>query len=92
VACHGDTQVDGSNNVGPWLGDIVEVGATRVEGQSALQYVYISILENNAFISPDCPTGPCASPSAMPGTFKGRFGSNPQDLADLLAFLVGTGE
>lgn len=92
VACHGDVAVADSNKVGPWLGDIGEVGATRVEGESALQYAYNSILYPDLFIAPDCPTGPCASPSAMPGTFPGRFASAPQDLADLLAYLAGTGE
>ncbi|MCA9994915.1 MAG: c-type cytochrome [Anaerolineales bacterium] len=87
--CHGDTAVEGSNAVGPWLGDIANVGATRVDGLDAAGYVYHSILDPNAFISPDCPTGPCATPSAMPATFAARIGSNPTDMADLLAFLLG---
>ncbi|MCA9964538.1 MAG: c-type cytochrome [Anaerolineales bacterium] len=87
--CHGDTALEGSNAVGPWLGDIANVGNTRVDGLDAAGYVYQSILDPNAFIVPDCPTGPCASPSAMPGTFAARIGSNPTDMADLLAFLLG---
>jgi mono/diheme cytochrome c family protein len=89
-ACHGDPAVAGSNNVGPWLGEIAQVGATRIDGVDAIDYVYESILNPSAFIAPDCPSGPCAGPpSAMPGTFAGRIGSNPSDMADLLAFLVG---
>jgi len=89
--CHGDTSIPGSNGVGPWLGDIANVGATRVEGQSALQYVYNSVLNPNAFMAPECPTGPCTSPSVMPPNFSDRMAANPQDLADILAFLVGDG-
>ncbi|RMH01779.1 MAG: hypothetical protein D6706_01335 [Chloroflexi bacterium] len=92
IGCHGDVTQEGSNAVGPWLGEIAEVGATREEGKSAAQYVYESILDPNAFIAPDCPTGPCTSPSAMPGNFAERMAANPQDMADLLTFLLGSGE
>ena len=88
--CHGNIDEPGSNSQGPWLGEIEEVGATRVEGQTAQQYVYHSILDPNAFIAPDCPNGPCLSPSAMPKDFATRMGLNtPQDMIDLLAFLLG---
>jgi mono/diheme cytochrome c family protein len=88
AGCHGDVAVDGSNGVGPWLGEIGEVGATRVEGQTAAQYVYTSILDVDAFIAPDCPNGPCTG--GMLGDFATRIsGNSPQDMADLLAFLVG---
>ncbi len=87
--CHGNLDEPGSNQIGPWLGDIEEVGATRVEGQTAHQYVYTSILDPNAFIAPDCANGPCASPSAMPENFDSRMGNNPQDMVDLLAYLFG---
>lgn len=88
--CHGEIDEPGSNQQGPWLGEIAEVGATRVEGQTAQQYVYQSILDPNAFIAPDCPNGPCTSPSAMPKDFATRMGSNsPQDMIDLIAFLLG---
>jgi mono/diheme cytochrome c family protein len=90
VACHGDPDEPGTNLVGPWLGDIAEVGATRVEGQSAGQYVYESILEPDAFIAPDCPTGPCAGPpSQMRQDYPSTIGNNPSDMAHLLAFLLG---
>lgn len=87
--CHGDPQGDTSTAVvGPWLGDIAEVGATRVDGLTAEDYVYESILQPSAFIVPECPTGPCAGPpSAMPDNFPLRMGENPQDLADLMSYL-----
>ena len=78
------------STTGPWLGEIAEVGATRVEGQTAVQYVYTSILDPNAFIAPDCPNGPCVSPSAMLKDFGSRMSTNsPQDMIDLLAYLLG---
>ena len=90
TACHGDPAEPGTNLVGPWLGDIAEVGETRVEGQSAAQYVYESILEPDAFIAPDCPTGPCAGPpSAMRQDYPSTIGNNPSDMAHLLAYLLG---
>ncbi|MCB8980901.1 MAG: c-type cytochrome [Ardenticatenaceae bacterium] len=89
-SCHGNIDEPGSNQIGPWLGEIAEVGATRVEGQTALQYVYHSILYPNDYIAPDCATGPCIGPpSAMVQDLAFRMSSNPQDMVDLLAYLVG---
>ncbi|MBK8903331.1 MAG: c-type cytochrome [Anaerolineaceae bacterium] len=89
-SCHGTIDEPGSNQIGPWLGDIEEVGATRVEGQTAHQYVYTSILNPNAFIAPDCAQGPCVSPSAMRSDYAFAFSANsPQDMADILAYLLG---
>lgn len=91
-SCHGYPDQPGSNNVGPWLGEIAEVGATRVAGESAQQYIYNSILNPNAVIAPECPSGPCTSPSLMPGDFDSRMSTipnTPQDMADILAYLMG---
>jgi mono/diheme cytochrome c family protein len=88
--CHGSLDGATPPTLGPSLTNIAEVGATRVVGDSAAQYVYESILNPNAFIAPDCPTGPCAGPvSSMRQTFTFDMGSNPQDMADLLAYLLG---
>lgn len=90
AACHGQIDDEASALIGPWLGNIEEVGGTRVEGETALQYVYHSILYPSDFISPECPTGPCAGPpSTMPANFGQRMGANPQDMADMLAYLLG---
>ena len=51
--------------VGPPLGNIANVAAERVPGQSAEQYIYESILHPNNMIAPDCPNGPCSDPSQM---------------------------
>ncbi len=90
VACHGT--VDGSQPaaIGPSLVDINTEGATRVDGMDAEQYVYHSILYPSDFIAPNCPTGPCSGPpSVMPATFASRMGDNPQDMADILAYILG---
>jgi hypothetical protein len=76
--------------LGPSLTNIETDGATRVEGMDAATYVYHSILYPSDHIAPECPTGPCAGPpSAMPANFGARMGENPQDMADMLAVLLG---
>jgi len=88
--CHG--LLDGSlpAAVGPDLSAIAIDGATRVEGYSAAEYVYESILEPNAFIAEQCPTGPCLGPpSAMLANFGERMAENPQDMADMMVYLLG---
>lgn len=90
TGCHGNLEDETSAAVGPWLGNIAEEGELRIDGMSSQEYVYESILDSNAFISPDCPNGPCTGPpSAMPDNFALRMGENPQDLADLIAYLFG---
>lgn len=88
LGCHGDPAQEGSNLVGPWLGNIVEVGATRQDGYTAADYLYESVLKPNAVIAPDCPSGPCSSPSAMPATFAQQM--SLQDMADIMAYLLGS--
>ena len=88
--CHGVPDEGVAAAVGPDLSAIAETGATRVEGQTAEQYVYHSILLPNDFIAPECPNGPCAGPpSAMPANFSLRMATNPQDMSDILAYLFG---
>ncbi|MCB8943595.1 MAG: c-type cytochrome [Ardenticatenaceae bacterium] len=90
VVCHGSLADSASATIGPWLGDIAERGDGIVEGASAEQYVYRSILVPDEHIAVDCPLGPCAGPpSAMRQTFASDMGSSPQDMADLLAYLLG---
>lgn len=84
-ACHGDPAVEGSNAVGPWAGNFADLDEVRVAGYTAADYSYESILLPNAYISPDCPTGPCASPSGMPDNFGLRMSF--QDMADIMAYL-----
>ena len=87
--CHGALDGSVAAAVGPDLANIAVDGAARVEGYTAEMYVYESILEPNAVISEVCPTGPCLGPpSAMPANFAERMGFNPQDMADILAYLL----
>ena len=88
TGCHGNLEDEASAAVGPWLGNIAVEGGTRIEGKAADEYVYESILAPSAFISPVCPTGPCAGPpSTMPDNFPLRMAENPQDLQDLMSYL-----
>lgn len=89
--CHGDPSgATDTATIGPWLGDIAERGA-EIEGyDSAQQYVYRSILDPNEYIAENCPTGACAGPtSGMRQTYSVDMGDNPQDMADILSYLVG---
>ena len=80
----------GSNAVGPWLGNIAQNGAERVEGLTAEQYIYESVLDVDAFIAPICANDqPCAEPSQMQATFGDTL--SQQDLADIIAYLMSFG-
>lgn len=90
TGCHGNLDDPASAAIGPWLGEIRVVGATRIEGVAADEYVYQSILHPSDYIVPECPTGPCAGPpSAMPDNFPLRMAENPQDLRDIMTYLLG---
>ena len=89
AGCHGQPETPGSASLGPWLGEIAENGADRIDGMSAQDYIYESVLDPRAFVAPDCPNGPCASPSAMRADYASTLAENPQDLADILAYLMG---
>ena len=86
ASCHGDPAEEGSNAVGPWAGNFQNLGDVRIEGYTAADYMYESILLPSEYISPDCPTGPCAGPpSGMPNNFGQRMSF--QDMADVMAYL-----
>jgi len=94
MACHGNPAEEGSNAIGPWLGNIAEDGATRIEGYTAADYMYESILLPSAYIAPDCPNAPCTGPpSAMPANFGDRMATMDmplQEMADIMSYLLGT--
>jgi mono/diheme cytochrome c family protein len=91
ASCHGDPTTEGSNAIGPWLGNIAVDGANRIEGVDAEHYIYESILNPNAFIAPVCVDGnPCVEPSAMQTqNFDQRM--SLQDMADVIAYLLTLG-
>lgn len=86
-ACHAIEGMEGAvGNVGPDLSDIGTVAATRVPGQSAEDYIRESIVDPNAFIVPDCPTGPCDIPTLMPLDISGTMEEAEYD--ELVQFLL----
>jgi cytochrome c553 len=87
AVCHGNPEdVNSVATVGPLLGNIGNDAETRVEGMSAEQYVYESILDPNAFIAPDCPNGPCNDPSVMRQDYPNLL--SDQDMADLVEYYM----
>ena len=59
-ACHTIPDIpNAAGQIGPDLSNIGSNAATRREGYSAEEYLRESILNPNAFIVPECPTGPC---------------------------------
>jgi cytochrome c2 len=89
-ACHGniDDPSSNANGPGPHLGGIADRGSSTKDGYTAEDYVYESILAPASYITNGCPTdtGECAN--AMPGNFAERFATSPQDLADIMTFLL----
>jgi hypothetical protein len=83
VDCHGDPAMLGTNRFAPHLGAIKV--ANRVSEPSPAAYIYESILHPNAYIAPNCPNGPCRTPSAMPSFGKSM---SQQDMADVIAYLL----
>jgi mono/diheme cytochrome c family protein len=87
-ACHTIAGVEGmAGKVGPELTHIGTIGATRKPGMSAQDYIRESIVDPNAFIAPECPTGPCVTPSDMPPIFGDRL--TAKQLETLVDFLAG---
>ncbi|MGQ0605149.1 MAG: cytochrome c oxidase subunit II [Anaerolineales bacterium] len=71
-ACHVLTAIGATGPVGPSLDGMGTTAATRVPGQTAEDYLRESILNPNAFVVPDCPTGAC-QPGVMPLDFGDRM-------------------
>ncbi|MFQ5615352.1 MAG: c-type cytochrome, partial [Anaerolineales bacterium] len=84
AACH---VIEGlsAGLVGPDLTHIGTVAAARVDGMSAEDYLRESIINPNAFITPECPTGDCL-PDTMPQNFVDKI--SPEQIEDLIAFLL----
>lgn len=88
-ACHTLEGEEGAvGNIGPDLSNIATVAATRVPGQSAEEYIRESILDPNAFIAPDCPTGPCGIPTLMPLDISGTMAE--EEFEELVELLLST--
>jgi mono/diheme cytochrome c family protein len=88
-ACHTIQGVEGANGqVGPELTHIATIAqdlAPEAGVADAQAYIRQSILEPNAYVVEDCPTGAC-----VPGTMPQNFGEllSDKQLNDVIAFLM----
>ena len=90
AGCHGNLEDPATAVVGPWQGDLAQTSPTRIPGVSGVQYIYESILYPSDYIVEQCPNGPCSGPpSSMPANFGLRMAPNPQEMVDLMAYLLG---
>ena len=85
AGCHGEPGGAGGG-IGPNLGGIATRAGSTVAGQSAEEYIHTSIVNPNAYVVPECPTGACAAgPHAAelrPDLGAGRAGWPGAVLAD----------
>jgi mono/diheme cytochrome c family protein len=77
LGCHGWPGRGGVT--GPDLAGIATKGPEKMPGLTAEQYIRVSILAPSAFITPDCPPGPC--PDMMPRNYGEEL---PQEELDAL--------
>lgn len=85
TACH--SLVPGAVGTGPSLAGVATRAETRVAGETAEQYIRISIQQPNAFLVPDSPTYAGTTGKSLMPEGLGNLMSE-QDLADLLAYLL----
>jgi len=89
IGCHVIPGVAGAvGMLGPNLTNIGVDGATRVEGLSSEDYIRQSLLEPNAVIAPECPTGPCL-PNLMVQNLDEIL--TPEELDSIVAYLTVQG-
>jgi mono/diheme cytochrome c family protein len=88
-ACHTLTGVEGMVGiVGPDLTHMGTVALERKPDLSPEEYIRESILDPNVFVAPECPSGPCISPSVMPPIFGEKLTAKQlETLVDYLANL-----
>lgn len=88
-ACHSIKGVGGGGaNIGPPLFRTGAIAADRRPGSSAEAYIEQSILDPDAFIMPNCPTGPCPS-GVMPQTFEQALSTD--QIATIVEYLSALG-
>ncbi|MER2597965.1 MAG: c-type cytochrome [Caldilineales bacterium] len=86
AGCHGDPSIGSAGVVGPTMTGIASRAGNEVSGTSAADYIRQSILQPNAHIVAQCPTGACANPSVMPATFSTTI--PPKQLDGLVEYLL----
>jgi mono/diheme cytochrome c family protein len=86
--CGGCHMIEGlagaAGQVGPELTNVATNAATRVDGQSAEEYIRTSILNPSAYLVQECPTGPCAP--VMPQNYSEQLAT--QELDDIVTYLL----
>jgi mono/diheme cytochrome c family protein len=89
VACHSIKGIGGGNaTIGPHLFRLGVIAADRRPGSSAAAYIEESILNPNAFIMPNCPTGPCPS-GVMPQAYAETL--SPAQIETIVNYLAVLG-
>lgn len=83
AGCHGEP--GGQGLVAPNLGGLASRAGDTVDGQSAEEYIRTSIINPNAYIVPECPTGACA-PGIMPQNYEQVL--SEQELEGLVQYLL----
>jgi len=83
AGCHGEP--GGAGIVGPSMTGIATRAGSTVPGQSAEEYIHESIVNPNAYLVPECPTGPCTA-GLMPQTFSTLL--SPAELDGLVQYLM----
>lgn len=84
AACHGNPEGAASTAAaGPWQGDLVSnvENGLRKDGYTARQYAYESIINPAVYIVDTYANG-------MPNNFASRMSENPQDLEDIITYLM----
>jgi cytochrome c oxidase subunit 2 len=84
-SCHALDAANAAGQIGPNLNGIGTAAASRVPGASPEQYIREAILNPNAFLAPECPTGACP-PGVMPQDFGARMPAEHLDA--LVNFLL----
>ncbi len=85
AACHVIGPIGDHGKVGPDLTGIAAVADSRVEGQSAREYLRSAILYPNDHIVADCPNGPCLA-DVMPDYYGERLSAG--QLEDMISYLL----
>ncbi len=84
-ACHAIGALGEAGKVGPDLSAIGIVANDRIDGMSATDYIVQSIIEPNAFITPECPNGTCFA-NIMPSDYTSRLSS--EQINTMVLFLL----
>ncbi len=86
--CGGCHMIEGlagaAGQVGPELTNVASVAASREAGQTAEEYIRMSIMNPGAHVVEQCPTGPCAN--IMPANFGERLAT--QEVDDIVTYLL----